>query len=92
MAQVKRRLAGNVDGDFYVDESCIDCDACRQIASAVFREDGSRSVVYHQPSDPGQVHRALMALVACPTASIGTESHLDARARGGGSVSGARGR
>jgi glyoxylase-like metal-dependent hydrolase (beta-lactamase superfamily II)/ferredoxin len=79
MAQIKRRLAGNVPGDFYVDQSCIDCDACRQIAPAVFRENGGHSVVYHQPSDPGQVHRALMALVACPTASIGTVSHRDAR-------------
>lgn len=79
MAQIERRLAGNVSGDFYVDESCIDCDACRQIAPAVFREDGEHSVVFHQPSDPGQLHRALMALVACPTASIGTVSHRDAR-------------
>ncbi|MGZ4836510.1 MAG: MBL fold metallo-hydrolase [Terriglobales bacterium] len=79
MAQIERRLTGNVAGDFYVDESCIDCDACRQIAPAVFREDGEHSVVFHQPSDPGQLHRALMALVACPTASIGTVSHRDAR-------------
>jgi glyoxylase-like metal-dependent hydrolase (beta-lactamase superfamily II)/ferredoxin len=79
MAQVERRLAENVAGDFYVDESCIDCDACRQIAPAVFRENTGHSVVYHQPSDPGQLHRALMALVACPTASIGTVSHRGAR-------------
>src|SRR5690348_2400983 len=80
MAQLQRRLAQNAPGDFYVDSSCIDCDACRQIAPAVFREYGGHSVVYRQPSDPGQLHRALMALVACPTASIGTESHRNARA------------
>ncbi len=80
MARVERRLNGNAAGDFYVDDTCIDCDACRQIAPAVFREHSGHSVVYHQPSDPGQLHRALMALVACPTASIGTVSHRDARA------------
>lgn len=79
MAQLNRRLAANVPGDFFVDESCIDCDACRQIAPAVFREHAGHSVVYHQPGDPGQLHRALMALVACPTASIGTVSRRDAR-------------
>ncbi len=78
MAQVKDRLPENVPGDFFVDSSCIDCDACRQIAPAVFRDRGDRSIVYHQPSDAGQLHRALMALVACPTASIGTVSHRSA--------------
>ncbi len=80
MAQLSRRLPGNVPGEFYVDQSCIDCDACRQISPAVFREQKGHSVVYHQPSDPGQLHRALMALVACPTASIGTASRRNARA------------
>lgn len=71
MAQEKLRLEDNVEGEFFVDSTCIDCDACRQIAPAVFRERTGQSVVYHQPSNPGELHRALMALVACPTASIG---------------------
>lgn len=32
MANVERKLPGNVDGDFFVDDSCIDCDQCRRIA------------------------------------------------------------
>src|ERR1017187_8825807 len=79
MAQVKQRLAENVAGDFYVDSSCIDCDACRQIAPASFRDHGGKSSVYHQPGNPGEQHRAFMALVACPTASIGTVSRRSAR-------------
>lgn len=79
MAQINQRLPENVEGDFYVDSTCIDCDACRQIAPANFREHGDRSIVYHQPRNPGEQHRALMALVACPTASIGTVSHRSAR-------------
>jgi glyoxylase-like metal-dependent hydrolase (beta-lactamase superfamily II)/ferredoxin len=79
MAQIKQRLAENVAGDFYVDASCIDCDACRQIAPASFRDHGGRSSVYRQPGNPTEQHRAFMALVACPTASIGTVSRRSAR-------------
>src|SRR5258708_2230544 len=79
MAQINQRLAENVEGDFYVDSSCIDCDACRQIAPASFRDHGGQSSVYRQPRNPGEQHRAFMALVACPTASIGTVSHRGAR-------------
>ena len=79
MAKPSRRLAGNVPGDFYVDDSFIDCDACRQIAPTVFREHGDLSIVYRQPSDDKEVLNALKALVACPTASIGTTREYDAR-------------
>jgi glyoxylase-like metal-dependent hydrolase (beta-lactamase superfamily II)/ferredoxin len=79
MAQIGQRLSENVEGEFYVDASCIDCDACRQIAPASFREHGDQSIVYRQPQNPGEQHRAFMALVACPTASIGTTTHRSAR-------------
>ena len=79
MAQIDQRLPQNVEGDFFVDTTCIDCDACRQIAPASFRDHGEQSSVYHQPANPGELHRALMALVACPTASIGTVSRRSAR-------------
>jgi glyoxylase-like metal-dependent hydrolase (beta-lactamase superfamily II)/ferredoxin len=79
MANPARRLPENVPGDFYVDDSCIDCDACRQIAPAVFRDHGDRSSVFHQPEGEAEVLGALKALVACPTASIGTTRAYDAR-------------
>src|SRR5438067_12036603 len=78
MARLDHRLRQNVEGDFYVDESCIDCDACRQIGPETFRDHGDQSSVGRQPSTPEEVHRALMALVACPTASIGTVLHRTA--------------
>src|SRR5688572_22812128 len=80
MAQIQRRLSQNVDGDFFVDDTCIDCDACRQIAPETFRDHGDQSSVGRQPATPEEVTRALMALVACPTASIGTISHRNAAA------------
>ena len=80
MAQIDRRLPENANGEFFVDKSCIDCDACRQIAPLTFHDHGGQSSVYAQPQTPEETRRAMMALVACPTASIGTSSRLDARA------------
>jgi glyoxylase-like metal-dependent hydrolase (beta-lactamase superfamily II)/ferredoxin len=79
MAQSELRLPQNVPGEFFVDSSCIDCDACRQIAPGVFRDHGGQSSVGQQPASAAETERALMALVACPTASIGTEHKLDTR-------------
>ena len=78
MAKLASRLPENVPGDFYVDSTCIDCDACRQIAPETFTEDHDTSIVHHQPESAGEIKRALMALVACPTASIGTVEPHDA--------------
>jgi glyoxylase-like metal-dependent hydrolase (beta-lactamase superfamily II)/ferredoxin len=84
MARAVDAITANVSGEFFVDSSCIDCDLCRQIAPAVFaRSDrAGQSFVAHQPEAPGSPgeHRALMALVTCPTSSIGTRSKHDARA------------
>ena len=80
MAQVALKLPNNVDGDFFVDSSCIDCDACRQIAPAVFRDDSDQSVVFHQPETDAERLAAEKALISCPTASIGTISKHDLRA------------
>jgi glyoxylase-like metal-dependent hydrolase (beta-lactamase superfamily II)/ferredoxin len=81
MARLADRLSANADGDLYVDASCIDCDLCRQIAPATFSRSNraNQSYVAHQPH-PGQLHRALMALVTCPTSSIGMTHKLDTRA------------
>jgi glyoxylase-like metal-dependent hydrolase (beta-lactamase superfamily II)/ferredoxin len=79
MANVARRLPENIPGDFYVDETCIDCDACRQIAPSTFRDHGDQSSVYQQPATEEETRLALMSLVACPTASIGTTRRHDMR-------------
>src|SRR5438093_7146691 len=77
MANPKRAYPENVSGAFFVDDTCIDCDLCRQIAPAVFTEDDDHSIVYRQPVTPIESQRAAMALVACPTGSIGTRSKID---------------
>jgi ferredoxin len=77
MADPRRRLSANAAGDFFVDESCIDCDACRWIAAATFDEADGRSRVHRQPATPEEVRRAELALIACPTGSIGVTQHHD---------------
>jgi len=72
MANIKKRLPQNVEGEFFVDSTCIDCDACRQLAPDTFTESGEYSVVYAQPRTEGEERKALRALLACPTGSIGT--------------------
>ena len=79
MASLAERYPDNADGDFYVDRTCIDCDACRRIAPDVFTEAADQSYVRAQPVSEASRTRALMALVACPTGSIGTASRMDAR-------------
>jgi glyoxylase-like metal-dependent hydrolase (beta-lactamase superfamily II)/ferredoxin len=78
MANVHQRLPENVPGDFYVDASCIDCDTCSQLAPTVFRDHGEQCSVYHQPQTEAETRLSLMALVACPTGSIGTTEKHDA--------------
>jgi glyoxylase-like metal-dependent hydrolase (beta-lactamase superfamily II)/ferredoxin len=79
MARPGERLSENAPGLFFVDSTCIDCGACRVIAPRHFRRGGSGlSVVYRQPETEAAQTRALMALVACPTGSIGTQPRRDA--------------
>ena len=72
MANQKKRLATNVVGEFFVDSTCIDCDACRQIAPANFAEYGDYSSVQKQPENEREEREAWRALLACPVGSIGS--------------------
>src|SRR5213076_3088138 len=80
MASVALRLPENVPGDFFVDSTCIDCDACRQIAPAVFGQAPETSFVKAQPVASADRRQALRALLACPTGSIGTLGDDDPKA------------
>jgi glyoxylase-like metal-dependent hydrolase (beta-lactamase superfamily II)/ferredoxin len=79
MARIEDRLPDNAPGDVYVDRTCIDCGTCRHVAPAVFAEGSDHSFVYAQPVDEGSSLRARMAMVACPTSSIGSVSRADLR-------------
>jgi glyoxylase-like metal-dependent hydrolase (beta-lactamase superfamily II)/ferredoxin len=71
VARLNLRLKENAPGPLYVDETCIDCDTCRQMAPEIYGEARGMSYVMRQPESPDEKLRAFQALVACPTASIG---------------------
>jgi glyoxylase-like metal-dependent hydrolase (beta-lactamase superfamily II)/ferredoxin len=73
MANIRKRVAEDQPGDFFVDSTCIDCDTCRQLAPAVFAAADSHAFVHHQPATATERRDALHALVSCPTGSIGNQ-------------------
>ena len=79
MADPKKALPTNINGNFFVDSTCIDCDTCRQLAPETFVEEGNYSAVFHQPVTDIERVKAIQALVSCPTASIGTREKTDVR-------------
>jgi glyoxylase-like metal-dependent hydrolase (beta-lactamase superfamily II)/ferredoxin len=79
MASLAQRLPDNVPGDFFVDDTCIDCDACRIFAPAIFSDATDKSFVYHQPANDDELLAAQKALISCPTASIGSVSKQNMR-------------
>ena len=72
MAHLTQRRPENAEGDFYVDRTCIDCDTCRWMAPDSFHRAAGSSAVFHQPQNEPERLQAMQALLACPTASIGT--------------------
>ena len=75
MADLADRTPENVNGTFYVDSTCIDCDRCRGHAPRFFSrfEDGGYSIVHRQPEGDEEVELAMEALRDCPTESIGCD-------------------
>ena len=75
MANKIDRLAENVAGRYYVDDSCIDCDLCRGNAPDFFKRNDETgfSIVHRQPETPTEIALAEEALEGCPTESIGND-------------------
>lgn len=71
-APYKKPRKQNVDGNFYVDESCIDCDVCRWMCPSVYDRKGLKSIVAKQPESDDERLQALAAMVSCPVGSIRT--------------------
>lgn len=71
MASASKILPSNISGEFFVDSTCINCDACRQIAPSFFEEIDDYSAVIRQPNDDSERKACLNALISCPSGSIG---------------------
>ena len=73
MADVDDKVPGNVEGKYYVDSSCIDCDVCRTTAPNNFaaNEDEGYSYVFKQPENDEEEEQCQEAMEACPVEAIG---------------------
>src|SRR3954468_13687606 len=75
MADAANKYPENVEGGFYVDDQCIDCDLCRETAPANFKrnDDGGHSYVYKQPEAPDEEGLCKEAMEGCPVEAIGND-------------------
>jgi ferredoxin len=75
MANKNARLKENVNGKYYVDDSCIACDACCVEAPRFFamNDDDGHAFVKLQPKTPDELEEAENALAACPVEAIGSD-------------------
>ncbi|MBW7453215.1 MBL fold metallo-hydrolase [Paenibacillus sepulcri] len=58
--------------NFFVNSACIGCEVCSQLAPDMFSVIVSHAVVIQQPEQQEDKRRAFHALLACPTAAIGS--------------------
>lgn len=72
MANRAQSYPENQPGPWFVDQRCIDCDVCRQLAGATFAAADDHSFVKQQPAAGDSQRDALRALLACPTGAIGS--------------------
>jgi ferredoxin len=79
MADREDKVPENAEGTFYVDSTCIDCDACREMAPKNFvrSEEEGYSYVIKQPETPEEEEQCRDALEGCPVEAIGDDGASD---------------
>ncbi len=75
MANPEDKYPDNVDGPFYVDDTCIACGVCEAEAPDNYKmsDDGDHAYVYKQPEDEDAKDSCLDALTSCPVDAIGDD-------------------
>lgn len=73
MAEFASRYAANTPGRFYVDDQCLDCDLCREMAPNNFDrdDDGGYSFVKRQPETVEETAICEELVGDCPMEAIG---------------------
>ena len=77
MSDKSKKWPDNSKGAFYVDDQCIDCDACRSEAPDHFTRNDEHcySYVYKEPTTAEEIARCQAALEACPVEAIGKDGN-----------------
>lgn len=75
MADREDKNPENVQGKFYVDSQCIDCDLCRETAPNNFTraDDEGYSYVFKQPENDEELAQSREAMEGCPVEAIGED-------------------
>ena len=75
MANLKNSVPENLEGPFFVDKTCINCDACRKFSPDNFSDNGEFSYINKQPEDMAEVESSIRALISCPVGAIGIQKN-----------------
>ncbi len=72
MSDPINRYSDNVPGPYYVDDQCIICGLCDELAPSIFKisQDGDHNVVHRQPQTESEVALAEEVLSSCPVEAI----------------------
>lgn len=75
MADLEGKWKQNIDGQYYVDDQCIACDACCVEAPNHFfmNDDDGHAYVAKQPESEEEHEECVNALAACPVGAIGDD-------------------
>lgn len=75
MADKNDKYPQNLDGPYYVDRTCIACDACCITAPLHFKmhEDDGHAFVIKQPEGADEEALCKEAMEGCPVESIGLD-------------------
>ncbi len=77
MANPKHALPENIEGNYFVDSTCINCGVSRHYAPDMFGDTGTHAFVERQPQNEKQEFLVKQALLACPVGSIGMRDRTD---------------
>lgn len=75
MANREDRVPENIDGRYYVDSQCIDCNLCRDMAPNNFahQEDAGYTFVNKQPDNDEEETQCSESKSSCPVEAIGDD-------------------
>lgn len=75
MADKNDKWPENAKGKFFVDRTCIACDACCIAAPDNFKmhEEDGHAFLVKQPSTPQEADQCKEAMEGCPVEAIGTD-------------------
>jgi len=78
VADTKSRRPENIAGSYYVDSTCISCEACWKTAPNHFMSHPVETFafVYRQPSTREEEKLCAAALKICPVQAIGTRRRI----------------